>query len=156
MHGAFFLWHDWCIEGFPVISYLHLVLHSALVSVRSYICLFSCGRSPNRVSWMGLLHDSFPGCQLSLLLSFQHAWFFWSEEDTLLCSEAVLSGGQQQLRCGPYFPVWILQGKKHSFFQDYLRNCRYWTSRGSFLLWPLPEQLIGVPQLQAIIFLGKF
>lgn len=107
------LWHDWCIEGFPVISYLHLTWHSELVSVSSYICLFSCGRSPTCVSWRGLLHDSFPGCQLSLLFLFQCAWLIWSKGDTLLCLQAALPGGQQKL-CGPCFPAWTLWRKKHS------------------------------------------
>lgn len=52
-----------------------------------------------------LLHDSFPGCQLSLLFSFQHAWLLWSGGGTLLCLEAVLSGGKYfQELCRPCFP----------------------------------------------------
>lgn len=116
-------------------------------------------------SWQeeGILHNSFPGCQLSLLFSFQHAWLIWCDPKEALCSawEAGLPGGQTGVMWALLSCLNPVEEEASTFtcclfFQDYLRNHLCWTSRGSFLWWPLPEQLIGVLQLQAIIFLGKF
>lgn len=141
-YDSFFLWHDWCIEGFPLISYLHLILQAALVSVRSYICLYSCVRCQSSVFWTGFLCNSFPGCQLSLLFSLQHAWLLCFAEDAPLrlqrCfQEEVSSWGTGLI----FLPTSYREEANvcYSLFWDYLREHCYWTSRRSSRLWPMPD-----------------
>lgn len=84
--------HTWCLlsmtwlmyRGFPSYLLPSSDITGSTCQCQSYICLFSCVRSPSSVFWTGFLRNSFPGCQLSLLFSLQHAWLLCFAEDAPL------------------------------------------------------------------------